>query len=127
MKQCEINTAPHKYPPGKSGNPNGRPKGTKNLTSILEAILNQEISAKDIEGNKIRMPAKAVIMTKLVEEAKKGSLGHINTIYERVEGKVVQPVQDLTPVDNTVDEAILGKYEMTVRKKKTKQEVVDDE
>ncbi len=37
----------HQFPPGQSGNPKGRPKGSKNVHHVLSKILNEKITVTD--------------------------------------------------------------------------------
>ena len=41
------NLKPYQFKPGQTGNPNGRPKGTKSLTNQLKAAL-QEFAKKKV-------------------------------------------------------------------------------
>jgi len=63
--------------PGECGNPNGRPKGAVSLTRILRETLKEQGEEE----------AKAVVRTYL-QAAKKGSLGHGDQIWARIDGKV---------------------------------------
>ena len=59
-----------KFQKGKSGNPHGRPKGTRNKATVLaEALLQTEIEA---------------ICRKAVEEAKNGNIQAIKIILDRI-------------------------------------------
>jgi hypothetical protein len=40
----------HKYKPGQSGNLRGRPKGSKNLKTIIEQMLRQPVTVRDKSG-----------------------------------------------------------------------------
>ncbi|SRR5713101_4445432 len=46
-----------RFKPGVSGNPSGRPKDSKNLKTLLHAILNEQISLQ--EGSQSRKVSKA--------------------------------------------------------------------
>ena len=81
MTQGEINTAPHKFKPGQSGNPAGRPKG-RTLTNRLKAILEEEVNGKTVAQ---------ALMEAGVKAALKGDYRYWNHIAERIDGKVAQP------------------------------------
>lgn len=77
-----ANIAPHKFQPGQSGNPSGRPK-KKPLTELYEQILND--------------PAMQPIIRKAVKSAiSRGQMAmvlQLREMAERVEGKVTQQVE----------------------------------
>jgi len=58
-----------KFKPGKSGNPRGRPKGTKNKNTLLRYLLEEHTKE---------------ILDKAVSMAKRGSAKHQKLILERV-------------------------------------------
>lgn len=67
----EENLTPFK--PGQSGNPNGRPKGSKNLASIIRELENEDfdwskvpIKNKD-QAKLIGSPWKAIVLTALAK------------------------------------------------------------
>jgi hypothetical protein len=56
---------------GQSGNPNGRPKGSKNLKTIVEEVFNSRIQVR--QGGKVRTMTKMeAIVEKMFEGALKG-------------------------------------------------------
>jgi Family of unknown function (DUF5681) len=62
-----------RFKPGTSGNPRGRPKGTKNLRTIVRDTLFEKV--KVTEGGKVRtMNRVEAIMTGMVAKALKGDL-----------------------------------------------------
>lgn len=77
----------NQFKPGQSGNPEGRPKGTKNLSTVLREMLELEI---EVDGVKITQ--KDAIIKKLIQKSTAGELGAIQEIFDRTEGK---PKQDI--------------------------------
>lgn len=69
---------------GKSGNPNGRPKGKKAFGEMLKLALNAPL---DEHGNKLRGVAE-----KLVTLALNGEEWAIKEVADRIDGKVAQSV-----------------------------------
>lgn len=85
------------FKPGQSGNPSGRPKST--LSKTLALALGKR--AKDFEGSN-----EEAIVEKVVELAKAGDRAMIEFIWDRLEGKVAQPMElggnDGTPIKFTL-------------------------
>jgi len=79
---------PHRWQPGQSGNPNGRPKKDVCITSLVKELL-----GKDAGDGKTyaQLVAEAIVKLATTPDAR----GHVPTIKElldRMEGKVTQPV-----------------------------------
>jgi Family of unknown function (DUF5681) len=66
---------PHhtRFEPGQSGNPRGRPPGSKNLSSLLKKALDEPVIV--VENNRRRRIAKRqAIVTQFVNKSAKGDL-----------------------------------------------------
>lgn len=74
--------------PGETLNPHGRPKGSRNLSTILREFLDEEIELSDGEKKKY----KEVIIRKLIKKANDGDLRAITEIFDRVDGKPKQEI-----------------------------------
>ena len=62
-----------RFEPGRSGNPRGRPPGSKNLSSLLQKALDEP--AVVVENNRRRRIAKReAIVTQFVNQSAKGDL-----------------------------------------------------
>ena len=62
----------HQYfQPGTSGNPKGRPKGSRNLTTIIEAALNEKVAIKE-NGQRRQVPKREIIIKQQVNKAAAG-------------------------------------------------------
>jgi Family of unknown function (DUF5681) len=62
-----------RFEPGQSGNPRGRPPGSKNLSSLLSKALDEPVIV--IENNRRRKIAKRqAIVTQFVNQSAKGDL-----------------------------------------------------
>jgi len=67
----------------------GRPKGSKSLTTVLRGLINKEQEyVNAISGKNETKTVKEWINIALIAKAMAGNLNAINTIFERVDGKV---------------------------------------
>ena len=67
------------FQPGQSGNPNGRPKGTRNFKSDLRDELSETISFR--EGNReVWISKQRALIKRLVASAIEGDARSINTL-----------------------------------------------
>lgn len=94
----EQNHKPWLFKPGQSGNPSGRPKGTRNFdtlfTEAIEKIVKeQKINIKDPE---VEMVTKAVI------EALKGNYPFFRDVMDRRHGRAKLPIEHSIP-QNLID------------------------
>ena len=76
------------FEPGQSGNPSGRPVGSKNMSTILKELLDEEV---ELDGKKI--PFRDAIVKKLIKKANAGNLKAIQEIFDRTEGKSKQEIK----------------------------------
>ena len=75
------------FKPGQSGNPNGRPLKGKILTSYLESELNK-VDPND-EHHRTRGE---VLAQKVLDMAMKGHGIALKEVWDRIDGKVTQPI-----------------------------------
>lgn len=78
--------------PGESGNPNGRPKGSRNVATILREYLEIEDKKGGGKGEALNIPSAKLL--KLITSAKNESvqLKAIQEAFERLEGKVPEDI-----------------------------------
>ena len=63
------------FPPGKTGNPNGRPKGTRNRSTIVREWLEATESMKNpITGQSEKLTQYDIITLALIQKARKGDV-----------------------------------------------------
>ena len=87
-KQAENKGKPHRWQPGESGNPNGRPKKEACLTSLLKEELDR-IPTIEQDGFDGKGKTNAWwIIRKAVIEARSGDKAAREIAWERAEGKV---------------------------------------
>ena len=68
---------------GQSGNSKGRPKGSKNVYTLLEEILNQKIALKE-NGKDIKISKKAAMLMQLTNKAIKGDVRAISVLFPHI-------------------------------------------
>jgi hypothetical protein len=61
-----------RFKPGQSGNPKGRPKGSKNFSTILQQQLTKKITIT-VDGKPRRMTVQEVIARRLATDSMKGA------------------------------------------------------
>ena len=70
-----------RFLPGQSGNPKGRPKGAKNLTTDLMEELSELVPVR--EGDKLRrLPKQRALVKAAVAKAISGNMSAAKTIFE---------------------------------------------
>jgi len=75
----------HQFKPGQSGNPKGRPKGSKNVNHILSKILGEKITITDA-GQKMVVSKLEGAMRVLVNKAFAGHPQSLKLLLDVVEG-----------------------------------------
>lgn len=91
----------HQFKPGESGNPKGKPKGTRSLSTILKEMLDEDIEV--IEGSsKTKKKFADVIVRQLMQKANKGDIKAIQEIWDRMEGKAKQTIDQSNTGDVTI-------------------------
>lgn len=75
---------------GKTGNPNGRPKGVKNRSTIAKKWM--EAVRGKYNGEDI--PASDMMMLKQIEKAMKGDLKAAQWIYDNGYGKMTEHIKE---------------------------------
>lgn len=63
-----------RFKPGQSGNPKGRPRGSKNESTILKELLSEKLSLRQPNGRIKKIPALEGIHRKQLELALKGEV-----------------------------------------------------
>ena len=84
----------HRWQPGESGNPNGRPRKGFAMTDIMRQML-------DENGN-----ISKAIMSKLLQMAASGDMAAIREVLDRLEGKPLQST-DITSLGDKIEGRVI--------------------
>jgi Family of unknown function (DUF5681) len=105
--------AAHRFQPGRSGNPRGRPKGAKNETTVLRDLLNRKIDVRQ-GGRARKITVFEAILLRFTEDALKGNTKSAAFLFNRYAGNEAsdsQPDNDLTADDREVLDAFARRFE----------------
>ena len=107
-----------RFRPGQSGNPAGRPRATRNLTTILDDELKKPVTVRE-GGRARRVPKRQALVASLINKALQGDMRASNllmTLMQRVEQEQ-PPADSQEPIlDATAEEIIAGFQARTGRK-----------
>lgn len=73
------------FKPGKSGNPKGRPKGTRNLRSDLQEELNAKVTVIEA-GNQIQVSRQKALIKSMMAKAIKGDTSAARVLINLIVG-----------------------------------------
>lgn len=81
--------------PGQSGNPKGRPKGTKNFSTLFEQAIKKIVKEKKlpIKNPEVELVVKAIV------EGLKGNYPYFRDLMDRKYGKPAQPIEHGGEID----------------------------
>ena len=100
-----------RFKPGKSGNPKGRPRGSKNKSTILRETLAQKVTVQQ-NGRALKMNKLTVIITTLVNKAASGDLRAISLLQPMIENmeKAHEATTKISAELSVNDKEILDAY-----------------
>ena len=94
-----------RFKPGRSGNPKGRPRGSRNMTTLLDEELRKPVSITEY-GRSRKIPKGKAIVKRLAEKALNGDLKALVTIFALLRPR--ESGQPDTPLfDSEIDRAII--------------------
>jgi len=102
---------------GRSGNPKGRPKGSKNLATLLNEALDEKVMVTE-DGKRSRVTKRELVIKQLVNKSAAADLRAIKQLTDIVQGVERQagalPVAPseppaLTPMDREVVELFVAR------------------
>ena len=103
------------FKPGQSGNPKGRPSGTRNLKTDLEDELGETITVTEA-GKLKRLSKQRALLKSLVAKALKGDTKAIAIVLGMVDRHLKDSAEDSSDVDDAADAAIVEAFREKVLK-----------
>ncbi len=99
-----------RFAPGRSGNPRGRPRGTRPVGTILQEVIRQKVAVT--EGGKTRrVPAIEGMLRRLVNDALRGGAGTVKLLLSLVDRYGDSPEAAIKLADVLAeDQEILAQY-----------------
>ena len=110
-----------RFKKGRSGNPNGRPKGTLNLATVLLRTLREQVVINENGRRKVVTKLEAAVK-QLVNKAASGDLKAFQQLAGLKQAAEEQALESATPneamaeVDQKVMQRILKRYETSPKK-----------
>lgn len=96
------NVKPHEYSPGQSGNPAGRPKGSRNRATVMRELLELHESMKNpITGMTENLSQEYIISLAQIAKARKGDTHAYKAVMDSAYGSPLQK-QEVTTEDHIV-------------------------
>jgi Family of unknown function (DUF5681) len=113
-KDCEVGYGrppkASRFAPGKSGNPRGRPKGSRSVGAILNGIMSQKVTVS--EGGRTRRVSRLeVMLLRLANDAARGD-ARITKLLLELNDRYGQPIEGGDPSEelSSDDLKILAAY-----------------
>ena len=94
--------AQHRFKPGQSGNPKGRPKGSRNLKTDLLALLRGNVEIT-VNGKRRRMTRQEAMLLSLFQRAVSKETGAARTLLDLV--VKLQHPDDKTMTETTISQS----------------------
>jgi len=94
---------------GQSGNPRGRPKGSKNFRTLIEQELEQRLEVNE-NGKTVRLSKREIIAKKLVNEAATGNPRAWRELLPMISGAEEDEMVELDPATAAMIASYLARY-----------------
>lgn len=97
----------HQFRPGKSGNPKGRRKGSKNTQTLLREILDGKVGIR-VGGEAQKISIREAILRRIVEDALKGNPKSAAFLFKGYDS--IEANETFTDELNADDQAIINDF-----------------
>jgi Family of unknown function (DUF5681) len=99
-----------RFAPGRSGNPKGRPRGTRTVGTILRDVIRQQVAVTE-SGKTRRVPVIEGMLRRLVNDALRGDAGAVKLLLSLVDRYGDSPEAVVKLADMLAeDQQILARY-----------------
>jgi len=98
----------HRFRPGQSGNPRGRPKGSKNMMTLFEQELDAKVTVTE-HGERRTITKRQVIAKQVVNKAATGDAKAVRMLLDetRLSEQETNASGQANPFGRPVDEAVM--------------------
>jgi hypothetical protein len=96
-----------RFRPGQSGNPRGRPKGARNLSTVIAAALNERVAINE-NGRRRRITKLDAAVKQLVNRAATGELRATHLLLSLVQANEARPAQQNADRVNDADAIVMA-------------------
>lgn len=95
----------HRFKPGQSGNPRGRPKKKKeSFDEVMNAALAQKVLVRDAEGHRLMMTKSDAVIASTLRDAIKGNPTARKLVFDHFRQQGGPEPIDVTPYDERLFE-----------------------
>lgn len=109
----------HQFKKGKSGNPKGRPKGSRGLVATFQKVINERITVV-VKGRRRTITIGEAAFKQVANKAASGDLRALSMVIGLVQFVENRPGNTLQPFDSDDDRAVMAQLAKRFKK------VVDD-
>jgi Family of unknown function (DUF5681) len=102
------------FRPGQSGNPQGRPKGARNLSTVVRAALNEKVAVTE-NGRKKRITKLEAAIKQLVNRAASGEARATDKVIALAEADENRPAEPAVPRRPTRDAVVIAELVRRIR------------
>ena len=88
-----------RFKPGQSGNPKGRPKGHRNVRTVVEGALNQRVTIREGDRTRLLTKLEGVVLT-MVNKALRGDAKAQTALIQLIRSVgMIEEMPDLTSIE----------------------------
>ncbi len=109
------------FKPGQSGNPNGRPKGARNLKTEIREVMQATVTVTQ-DGKRKKISTRKAVVLRLTEKALSGNVQATRVLIDLMKTYDEEDVADVVEDLSQDDAAILEMFAEKIRNKETPDE-----
>ncbi len=109
------------FKPGQSGNPNGRPKGARNLKTEIREVMQSTVTVTQ-DGKRKKISTRKAVVLRLTEKALSGNVQATRVLIDLMKTYDEEDVADVVEDLSQDDAAILEMFAEKIRNKETPDE-----